>query len=362
MNVLIITDYLNAKGGADIVAQNHYKNFLLDETNICTLVTSETLGLSYQIKKINILKNLFNIKAYFKMRSLLKKYNPEIIYIHSWTKQLSSSIILACRNYNTNIILHDYFLFCPNGGFFNFNTKKHCGLSDFNKKCILINCDKNNYSTKIYRLLRFFIQKLIINFVNPTLIPLNDKQNKLLYNNSFLYENQIKKPLFIKDGSHDIYVYKGRSDVEKGIEIFSDPGLILKRELHIIGAEKFHVEDNVTHQFHGWVDDDFLKGLMPRVRLLIFPSIWYEVDPLVPYDFMMHGIPVVSNINNVFGSKLQLIIPELVYSNVEELNIILMKLENDFLYNEIRDKIYNFYIKEERVREHKNKKLFNLKH
>jgi len=56
--------------------------------------------------------------------------------------------------------------------------------------------------------------------------------------------------------------------------------------------------------FYGFVKDDDLKEISDRCSYCIFPSIWYENYPLVIYEMMRNGIPVIAS--NIGG------IPELV--------------------------------------------------
>jgi len=66
-----------------------------------------------------------------------------IVHLHGWTKALSSSVVRECVDKNFSIVctLHDYFVACPNGGFYNFRTHKICHLHPLSTRCVLENCD-----------------------------------------------------------------------------------------------------------------------------------------------------------------------------------------------------------------------------
>jgi glycosyltransferase involved in cell wall biosynthesis len=50
--------------------------------------------------------------------------------------------------------LHEYFLFCPNGGFFNYNTSEVCRLEPMSGACVTTNCDSRSYPQKLWRCAR----------------------------------------------------------------------------------------------------------------------------------------------------------------------------------------------------------------
>ncbi len=50
--------------------------------------------------------------------------------------------------------IHEYFLFCPNGGFYNYQTQKACPLTPMSAQCLTTNCDSRSYPQKLWRVAR----------------------------------------------------------------------------------------------------------------------------------------------------------------------------------------------------------------
>ena len=79
------------------------------------------------------------------MSLCLDGFDPHktIVHVHGWTKSLSSSVVQEAlqRDFQIVISLHDYFVACPNGGFYNYKKKHICRLKPLSKACVLSNCD-----------------------------------------------------------------------------------------------------------------------------------------------------------------------------------------------------------------------------
>lgn len=139
-NILIISDYSKINGGAAKVAiqtavglakLNYNVYFFAGDSSPC-----EELIKYKNIKCINLclpdllsgskcymfFTGIYNKKVKDSLLILLNslELKDTRILVHSWTKVLSPSIfsVLAKKNTKFYITCHDYFLNCPNGGFF----------------------------------------------------------------------------------------------------------------------------------------------------------------------------------------------------------------------------------------------------
>lgn len=163
MNVIIVNDFDYIQGGASKVAIETAN--LLYEKKVNTYffsavhsneskIKSNVINLNQKemIKDPNkirgIFNNLFNVRALIEFNHLLEQFDPldTIIHVHGWTKALSSSIFYIAfkKNFKVVITAHDYFIPCPNGGFFNYQTNNSCNLKPLSKKCLICNCDSRN--------------------------------------------------------------------------------------------------------------------------------------------------------------------------------------------------------------------------
>lgn len=319
--IIIINDYNYVQGGASGVAietAHIFKKMGFDVTFFCGCGTINTNFPFIQIclneKDISngqsIFQNIYNVKALKRLRELIDNENEYFIFVHGWTKVLSSSIFQIGKKKNVKLILtaHEYFSICPNGGLFNYNKLTICHLECKKTSCILTNCDSRNYMVKIMRLLRYFVQSKIVN--------LRESVDKLICISDF--SESILKPFFLKTPIYRInnpidlpinekrmcpelssrYIYIGRLDSEKGVE---DLCLVAKKTgiyIDIIGSganfqqlfDKYN-SDNIS--FKGWLSKENLYDFLKKSRCLILPSLWYEGAPLSVFEAMNYGIPCI---------------------------------------------------------------------
>lgn len=209
---------------------------------------------------------------------------------------------------------------------------------------------------KLFRWVRFCIQKLGVFLSRPRVIALNDLQVSLIGDSNIagIVKNKIEYPeADISDGAikRKFITYIGRGDPEKGVDVFSHPDFNCPFPLMLIGPDQHSVKTNNMEVVDlGWQENNEIKQLLRESVVGIFPSCWYEVDPLVPWSFIARGVPVISNIDNLFGLYLKKRIPELVYADVYELNEILKRMSDKAFYKEFRDRSIELYRKEKESR------------
>ncbi len=330
--ILIVNDHLTAKGGADKVALWQFKEIAsrAGESNVKYFSINDINHGEYDFTPANILNNLFNLRVFFRLRHILKDFKPDEVIVHSWTKQISSIIFLALRSTNVSVICHDYFLSCPNGGLYNFQKNTICNLRGGGASCLITQCDKENYGFKIYRIIRFWIQSILIHFCKPRLYTLNQIQSRLLtsFADKKEYKNAIDAVVVNDELGTDV-VFVGRPDPEKGLSDLLH--LKSKTLLNVVlyGPAPHEVPVKLASCARGWVDSGTLARQSLNFRVCIFPSVWYEADPLVPWEMMSRGVPVVSRSQNVFGQWLKNHCPDLVYDNPHELELIVERFSAD---------------------------------
>lgn len=76
-----------------------------------------------------------------------------VVHVHGWAKALSPSIAAPIRasGLPAAFTIHDYFLFCPNGGFYNYQKNEVCTLAPLSVACACTHCDARNYTRKLWR-------------------------------------------------------------------------------------------------------------------------------------------------------------------------------------------------------------------
>lgn len=348
-NVVIVNDRNYIEGGSDKVAiytaQELSKKgikvifFSASNTNdseidgIQYVYTEQCEALKEKNKLKGVINGIYNFKAKKEFKKLLKSLNPNntVIHIHGWTKALSSSVfdIAFKMKFKVVLTMHDYFIACPNGAYFNYKENAICHLKPLSFKCIKCNCDSRNYGFKLYRIIRQFVQNKIVK-LNDRLeyaISISEFSEKILKNT--LGKNtkvtRIYNPIDThqKMGKSNIrkgyFLYVGRVTQEKGVEIFckaitdvNEKGIVVGegRELERLRKEY----PNIT--FTGWKNSTEVAKYIEESEALIFPSIWYETAGLTVIEAQKLGIPCVVNRNTAASEFLEY---GNLYSDYEEL-------------------------------------------
>jgi hypothetical protein len=103
-------------------------------------------------------QGLWNFEAALRLRDLIKGLpkSRSIVHLHGWAKALSPSIAgpIKASGIAAVCTLHEYFIFCPNGGFHNYRTSEVCSLEPMSALCLSTNCDSRSYPQKLWRCAR----------------------------------------------------------------------------------------------------------------------------------------------------------------------------------------------------------------
>jgi glycosyltransferase involved in cell wall biosynthesis len=315
---IIINDFSYVEGGASSVALSQINLFKHKGFDVLFLsgaslenqeLECEHLTLSVSTNRIkhttSIFDYVYNIKAKKMITKILSEkinnYKNIKVYIHSWTKIFSPSIFDALSDFNNKveicIVAHDYFLECPNGGYFNYKNNFKCLYKPLSFDCIMTNCDKISYLRKSLRLIRTYIQKRTLHNLKFKVICVSDFQKDKLTQiidvassidvipNCLNMDNSKNNDIISKNSCDFIFV--GRFEKEKGI-------LELLSALHLSGTTclfcgsgqlyddiKKHTNTEVTSS---WIPPKKVFSLMKSSMGIIIPSLWYEADPLISIE------------------------------------------------------------------------------
>lgn len=364
-NVIIVNDFDYINGGAAKVAIDWARILYTQNHNVCFFsavhnekdkikgiryVTTNQLECLKDPSKIRgAIRGLYNRKAYKKLKELLAEYDPKdtIVYIHGWSKALSSSIWNAAyeMGFKVQVTAHDYFLACPNGGFYDYRQQKICHRKPLSCSCICHNCDSRNYGIKLYRCIRQFIQNKIVNIFSKTarIITISDFSENILKpyiskkNEVVRIPNPIDKIDIpqIDPTKNSYFLFVGRLSKEKGCDLFCNAINACKAKGVVVGdgpelayLKKKYANTNIT--FAGWKSRNEVFEYMKKARALVFPSRWYETDGLSVREALAIGLPCI--VSNCCAAKDHIHSPEdgYVFSSFSNLKETIKK------YNEIR--------------------------
>lgn len=329
-NIIIINDECGISGGGPKVSMME-ANSLVEKYNViyfCGFITSMQ-EIDKRVNVINVykkpflkqnkiigaLRGLYSFKAKRRLSKILKKFSKEdtVIHVHGFTTGLSSSIFKSIYKSAISVFFtcHSYHMICPNGGFFNYNTQKICNFEPMKSKCKKCNCDSRSFLFKKYRILRQKFQlhniKLGKNEIHYIFISELSKKHLIdglspITEYRFVHNPIDRRPVKINNiSSNKKYIYVGRIQREKGVENLC---FFAKKKdicLDIIGDGNLKEELKRKYasnkiRFLGWQNYDYINKELLEARGLIFPSIWYECEPLTILEAKSVGLPVmVSN-------------------------------------------------------------------
>ena len=109
---------------------------------------------------------LRNGRAVRALRALLATKSPEhtIVHAHGWTKALSPFALAAVTRLGFRLVvtLHDFFISCPNGGFFDHGADVICQRQPLSLSCWQCRCDRRSHAHKIWRNVRTVLQNRVL--------------------------------------------------------------------------------------------------------------------------------------------------------------------------------------------------------
>lgn len=328
MQVVVVNDFAFINGGASKVAidsavgltQAGIKvlffsavgpvDFALEHSSVDTVCIGQQEIIKDSSRMRAVIQGLWNREAGRRMANLLETLDPQdtIVHVHGWTKALSSCPIVVAlkKGFQVVFTLHDYFTACPNGGFYNYKSNTICPLKPLSRACLLTNCDSRNYPQKMWRVLRQVIQRgagLIPGGIKH-FITISELSERILspYLPSKARIYHVGNPINVeKTPPSDVavnsaFVMAGRVSPEKGPELFARA----VQECYVEGisagdgtAMKRLQQQFPTVKFTGWLKKDDLGRVLSTARTLVFPSLCYEVQPLIVLEAAAMGVPSI---------------------------------------------------------------------
>jgi glycosyltransferase involved in cell wall biosynthesis len=327
LDIVLLNDFAHVNGGAAQVAlseaiglakRGHRLDFLAAVGPVAPELAASsahvTLTHQFDIKSDpNRLRaasqGLWNPRAARELARLLSDRRPDktIVHVHGWCKALSSSVIRQSLRMGFPLVmtLHDYFYTCPNGGFFNSPKKTVCHLKPLSVACLCENCDRDGYPQKLWRSLRQGVQNGLGAFRDVRhFITLSDFSEDILRPalpaNGKLY--RVPNPIDVQRqppvevGRNTRFLAVGRMSAEKGLSLLAQAAAEMGADLTVVGDGPSRDEIlaiNPKTEVTGWSTREQVEEWFGRARALVFPSLWYEAQPLVVGEAAARGIPAI---------------------------------------------------------------------
>lgn len=235
---------------------------------------------------------------------------PDLIHVHGWAKALSPSVAAVVARAPCPLVytIHEYYLFCPNGGFYDYHAHEICNRTPFSPSCLVTNCDHYTYAHKLMRTVRTGVLKWVSRLAQNVdrFIAISDLQEEIarrhLPNGSAITRlsnpidavNRGPKPAGAANGAP--FLYAGRISPEKGLDTLLEAGRRSGLRIRIVGDGPEAPAKKAAYpemDFAGWKKQAGVIEEMRQARALVFPSVWFEGQPLIVLEALASGTPVI---------------------------------------------------------------------
>ncbi len=256
------------------------------------------------------MNGVWNQHAARRLETLLGEHDPQdtILHTHGFAKLLSGSIgaVMAKSSIRSVVTMHEYALACPNSGFFHFPDNEICTRKPLGVSCLTTNCDARRATHKAWRVVR----QLAIN--GPGRLPSALKD--IIYISQT--QRRVMSPYVAKAHLHflsnpieatrrervpvtgnEVFLLIGRLSREKGCILFAQAALEAGVKAVFVGdgdEREGILQANPDAIVTGWQTPQQVVEWIDRARAVVFSSLWYECQPLVPLEALARGVPVIA--------------------------------------------------------------------
>ena len=320
MKVLVLNDFVAFPGGGTsmahfsaevLAARGHEVHFVAGQGSPNerpgATYRVETLGLSdvrEQGKLTAAGNGVYRFAAAAGLKRLLKRFPPEetSIVLHQWTRVLSPAVFQAIRRYRVVVYAHDYFLACPTGSLYRFDTERPCTLRPMSVACIACACDRESRLHKGVRIVRLALQNALVRRVRRLGVLFVSEGQAKRYGRLFppaarhvLPNISTNPPTEVDAGAPGLRsqaLYVGRIVPEKGPQDLAEAARRTGVQCTFAGDGPVLTalrDAYPEHRWLGWRSRTEIAALMRNAEVLVLPSRWPETAALVVSEALQQG-------------------------------------------------------------------------
>lgn len=324
MNVVVVSDSAGINGGAAKVAISSAVG-LANLGHKVTLLAGfgppdpslESAGVDVSCLEVGTIprslrgvrSGLWNPQVYREMDRLLKAQQVEdtVVHLHGFRDSLTASVFqpVFARGFPCVLTAHDYGIACPYGGFFDYRTRQICNLRGGSFSCWTSGCNAGSRLRKGWFNIRHSMQSKLVPKELRHLIVLSDLSESVLrpYLPETCRTHRVDNPVDVEPigkmtPSDDLpFLFVGALVRHKDPEIAARAAGKVGARLRVLGSGVLEdsLKSNASVDFEGWAGSDAVQAAMRSSRALVFPSIWYEAQPLTVLEAMANGLPVIAS-------------------------------------------------------------------
>ena len=242
-----------------------------------------------------------------------------VYHLHNWHKVLSPSCFAPLRQVADRLVVstHDFFLSCPNGGFFDFRRRAVCDLAPLSAECLLANCDKRHFGHKAWRVARHLTREALFDFRRQpaTVLAVHEGMAPLLCRRGIPADavRVLRNPVTawrsqrIEAERNRALLYVGRLELDKGIDTLALAARRLGATLRIVGDGPLAatLPDLCPGvEMLGRQPPHAIGEIAGSARLIVLPTRVRETFGLVALEAAISGLPVVSSTSALVTDEL----------------------------------------------------------
>jgi glycosyltransferase involved in cell wall biosynthesis len=262
-----------------------------------------------------IWRGIHNGQAAERLNALLalQPHGDTIVHVHGWAKALSSSIATPIRasGLPTVYTMHDYYLLCPNGGFYNYHSHEQCRLTPFSPSCLATHCDTRTYAAKGWRVGRSLVMKHVHRMpdIATDIICFHafQRSNFERHLRPGVRLHEVANPIEVArlppkdDPTSGEFIFLGRISQEKGCFLYAEA--MTRAGLVPVFVGDGPLAGEVAKRYPnarllGWHEGEAVRRRLREARAMVFPSLVFEGQPLAVLESLSLGTPVISGNGN----------------------------------------------------------------
>lgn len=256
---------------------------------------------------------VYSREARRKIEAVIKKVQPELVHIHGFAQQMSTSILPPLKAAGLPVIqtLHDYKMVCPNSSFASHGRVCEACKGGKYYNMTRYRCKRGSLSASLLASVEMYFHEAF-RLYEPN-IDLFISPSQFLAGK--MVEHGIKTPIitipnFIRPDSFqpvyesgNYYIYAGRLSSEKGIRTLLSAVQRIKTDVELVIAgsgeleqdlRQFVQDNNLNNvRFVGHLNTTELSALMQRAICTVVPSECYENYSMTVIESLACGTPVI---------------------------------------------------------------------
>jgi len=258
------------------------------------------------------LRGLFDGKTLRALRDWIAVHDtPRTVYhLHNWHKVLSPSIFEALLPVASRLLMtaHDYFLVCPNGGYFHYPRGRECDLVPGSIRCLAASCDRRHYGHKLWRFARHQVRRSLFDLTatQATVIAVHEGMVPYLRRADVAEDviSVLRNPVtpwrttrVSAERNKDVF-FVGRLEKDKGVDLLARAARRAGARLRVVGDGPLRqtlAEEYPEVELLGWRSANQIAALAAEARMVVVPTRWRETFGLVALEALMSGIPVIAS-------------------------------------------------------------------